>query len=76
MVIGLQNSDECYCGDGFGKHGEADESECNMACTGASKQKCGGPSRNSVYTLKIQNGEILCCIKCYKKDAMNHLKAQ
>ncbi|PAA79697.1 hypothetical protein BOX15_Mlig003631g5 [Macrostomum lignano] len=47
--FGVQNSAGCFCGNSYGKHGKAADSDCNMACAGNSAQICGGSGRNSVY---------------------------
>lgn len=45
---GVQYSESCLCGNSYGKFGAA--SNCNMACTGDSRQVCGGGNANSVYS--------------------------
>jgi hypothetical protein len=50
----LQYGLECWCGNSYGKHPQAPDSDCNMACTGDSQQHCGAGSRNSVYEIKAQ----------------------
>uniref|UniRef100_A0A1I8H1B6 WSC domain-containing protein n=1 Tax=Macrostomum lignano TaxID=282301 RepID=A0A1I8H1B6_9PLAT len=47
--FGVQNSAGCFCGNSYGRHGKAADSDCNMACAGNSAQICGGSGRNSVY---------------------------
>jgi hypothetical protein len=49
--VGLQDGDNCFCGNSYGHHGKAkSDAECNMPCPGAAqKVVCGGPERNSVY---------------------------
>jgi regulator of protease activity HflC (stomatin/prohibitin superfamily) len=47
-----QYGSQCYCGDGYGKYGRIPETECNMACGGDPKEKCGGTWANSVYELE------------------------
>jgi hypothetical protein len=50
---GLQYSYQCYCGNTYGRFGEAKSSiECNSRCKLNPKQTCGGAWHNSVY--KIQ----------------------
>ncbi|XP_074649121.1 uncharacterized protein LOC141904433 [Tubulanus polymorphus] len=48
---GLQFSNECYCGDSYGKYEKKPESECNKACVVEPRKKCGGVNRNSIYEL-------------------------
>ncbi|KAK7965048.1 WSC-domain-containing protein [Apiospora saccharicola] len=44
---------ECYCGVVLGKGvSSVDSSQCNMACNGASGEKCGGRNRQNVYLAK------------------------
>ena len=45
----LQNGDNCYCGNRFGKYGAAAEKDCNQICKGDTAKLCGGTLRNSVY---------------------------
>jgi hypothetical protein len=47
---GLQFGKHCFCGNSFGKFGAA--GNCNMACSGAQSQVCGGVWANSVYQLR------------------------
>ncbi|XP_074659618.1 xylosyltransferase oxt-like [Tubulanus polymorphus] len=47
----LQNTDECYCGKFYGNQGRVPDSECNQGCLGNEHVMCGGPWRNSVYTV-------------------------
>ena len=49
QYAGLQNRDECRCGNFFGLYGKASEAECNMNCPGNHSHTCGGRLRNSVY---------------------------
>ena len=46
---GLQARAYCSCGNTYGSHGLASESECDETCTGDTSQICGGGWRNSVY---------------------------
>jgi regulation of enolase protein 1 (concanavalin A-like superfamily) len=45
---GLQDSNQCFCGDSYGSYGTA--TNCNMACNGNGSEICGGGWANSVYT--------------------------
>uniref|UniRef100_A0A1I8GZB9 WSC domain-containing protein n=1 Tax=Macrostomum lignano TaxID=282301 RepID=A0A1I8GZB9_9PLAT len=47
--FGVQHSSFCFCGNSYGRHGRAADSDCNMACSGNNAQMCGGWGRNSVY---------------------------
>ncbi|XP_067932805.1 kielin/chordin-like protein [Watersipora subatra] len=48
---GLQNGQDCYCGDNFDKYGIVSDSKCNRFCSGDTTFTCGGQLHNSVYTL-------------------------
>ncbi|KAF2192285.1 copper radical oxidase [Zopfia rhizophila CBS 207.26] len=50
-VAGLQYSVQCFC-DNFLRNAatKAPESDCNMACSGNSGEKCGAGGRMSVYS--------------------------
>uniref|UniRef100_A0A1I8J0W9 WSC domain-containing protein n=1 Tax=Macrostomum lignano TaxID=282301 RepID=A0A1I8J0W9_9PLAT len=47
--FGVQYSSSCFCGNSYGRHGRAADSDCNMECSGNTAQICGGAYRNSVY---------------------------
>ena len=50
IYAGVQFTNECYCGNSFGKYGKKPNSDCDMACEDTSGNKnCGGGSRNNVY---------------------------
>jgi len=51
----MQYGEQCFCGNNFGKYGEANE--CNYACPGneEEKNKCGGIWANSLY--QINSGD-------------------
>ncbi|KAK3681016.1 WSC domain-containing protein [Podospora appendiculata] len=49
LFYGTEYSAECYCGTGVGSANSTDVSECLMDCSGDATQKCGGPSRLSIY---------------------------
>jgi len=46
---GLQNGDQCWCGNTYGFLGTAPSTDCNIKCTSNSKELCGGVYRNSIY---------------------------
>jgi len=51
----LQNSNECWCGNHYGRFGAtANPRECNSDCQGDGFYKCGGPARNSVYNVTAE----------------------
>ncbi len=47
---GLEYSRYCFCGNSYGKLGKANN--CNMPCSGAQKEICGGGWANSVYRVE------------------------
>ncbi|KAH8988288.1 copper radical oxidase [Lactarius hatsudake] len=48
---GVEYSQECYCGIAIGSTGApAAAGDCNMACSGAGSELCGGPNRLNMYT--------------------------
>ncbi len=49
----------CNCGNGYGKHGKLDESECDNTCSGDTHEVCGGQSKNSVYETGVVTTSIL-----------------
>eukprot|EP00026_Physarum_polycephalum_P012716 Phypoly_transcript_13043.p1 GENE.Phypoly_transcript_13043~~Phypoly_transcript_13043.p1 ORF type:complete len:193 (+),score=8.61 Phypoly_transcript_13043:77-580(+) len=52
---GLQNANQCFCGNSYGSHGQAPNSDCNMHCSGDSSEICGAGWRNSVYRSEQTN---------------------
>jgi len=46
---GLQNGNECWCGNSYGIYG-SDPSGCTSDCTGDANEFCGAAWHNSVYT--------------------------
>jgi len=46
---GVQDGNQCFCGDTYGKYGSAGPNACSMACQGDNTQICGGAWLNSVY---------------------------
>ena len=49
---GLQNGDECHCGDNDSDFLPADQYQCNMPCSGNCDETCGGSWRMNVYKIK------------------------
>ena len=47
---GVQNGDECYCGDNDSKFILTDPIECNKPCVGDSSERCGASWRMNVYS--------------------------
>ena len=48
--FGLQDGDNCFCGNSYGSMGSAPASDCNMPCPGDHKIMCGAADRNSIYS--------------------------
>jgi len=49
QYAGLQNGNECWCGNSFGKYG-SDASACDLPCTGNPNYEfCGAAYHNSIY---------------------------
>jgi len=46
---GIQDGNECYCGNSYGKFG-SEPSGCRTLCSGNANEFCGDVWRNSVYT--------------------------
>jgi len=49
QYAGLQNGEECWCGNSYGKYG-ADLSACNTNCAGNANEFCGQSFHNDVYS--------------------------
>ena len=45
----MQNGNECYCGNAYGKYGALSMSRCNKRCAGDSSVTCGGENANQVF---------------------------
>jgi hypothetical protein len=48
----VQYYSHCFCDNEFGQYGSAPEAECNTACRGDDSVMCGGPWRNSVFSVR------------------------
>mmetsp|Transcript_24191 Transcript_24191/g.59226 ORF Transcript_24191/g.59226 Transcript_24191/m.59226 type:complete len:1073 (+) Transcript_24191:176-3394(+) len=46
---GLENRNECFCGNEYRTHGFAPVTDCKHKCNGDQSQECGGPWRVTVY---------------------------
>ena len=49
MYFGLQNGNECHCGNDSSKFLPTYHSQCNQRCVGDKSQFCGGSWRLNVY---------------------------
>jgi hypothetical protein len=54
--FGLQATNNCLCGNSYGRYGQVAESECNKPCSGNAGQICGNNWRNSVYRVNTYLG--------------------
>ena len=69
IVLFLQYSRFCICGNSYGSYGPAaSDDECNMGCSGDSTIMCGGGFRNSVYRISTSAGTSQ---GCTHKNAAN-----
>ncbi|KAL8714368.1 MAG: hypothetical protein Q9220_001701 [cf. Caloplaca sp. 1 TL-2023] len=50
-LAGLENGQECYCGNGLQNYAAVGYSGCSQPCKGNSSEICGGTSRLSVWNL-------------------------
>ena len=50
LYAGTQFSNWCFCGNSYGRSGQANN--CDMRCAGNNAQICGGSWANSVYSVK------------------------
>ncbi|OAP55531.1 hypothetical protein AYL99_10504 [Fonsecaea erecta] len=48
-IAGTEYAGQCFCGDEITTP-QLDEGSCNMACTGAAGEMCGGPGAFSLWT--------------------------
>ncbi|CAM9803989.1 unnamed protein product, partial [Hapterophycus canaliculatus] len=57
-----QNKQKCWCGsssDDYDKHGQTDDSECELGCTGDNNETCGGFWRIAVYSTSSGVGSFI-----------------
>ena len=71
--IGLQDGDECWCGNSFGSQGKLADKYCNKPCLPpGDNTSCGGPGANSVWVNPVgPNAKLLMhavssCSQCGK----------
>ena len=48
-ISGTEYGGQCFCGNTITSSTKEADSDCSMACTGASSETCGGASKLSVY---------------------------
>ncbi|PAA81169.1 hypothetical protein BOX15_Mlig028452g3 [Macrostomum lignano] len=60
IFFGVQNGNECRCGNSYGKHGQIqDASSGIMNCDGDSSQQCGGSLMQTVYSTGLTKDAII-----------------
>merc|ERR1719189_2055153 len=64
--FGLQYFGECFCGNCLNKGVEAYEGECYQPCSADNSFMCGGPGKNSVYTVEDQGKSTGACEIVYE----------
>ena len=60
--MGLEYGQECFCGNVLGGSDAnsdrmAEEEDCDMACKGDGRSKCGSGDRLSVYKTNVRSEE-------------------
>jgi hypothetical protein len=58
-MAGLKLGNECWCGDRTNATLAEDQSECDLACAGDAKAKCGGTQRMNVWAAEALTGGAL-----------------
>ena len=71
LFIGLQNGKECWAGNSYGKHGQADDSMCNTKCGTDAAKKCGNADHNSVYRIGYGNLQANVASKCLEGGVLD-----
>jgi hypothetical protein len=49
QYIGLQDGNQCFCGNTYGSYGVTASMNCNTPCAGNTTEICGSSYTNSVY---------------------------
>ena len=63
LYAGVQNTNECFCGNDIKPKILKPKTECKLHCTGDSSQICGGPWRMNIYeNTGITNFYLKVCI--------------
>ena len=58
-LAGVEFAAECYCGDAVAAGAAvAKDTDCNMACSGNDKEKCGGNYRVGVFTVDCSGDPV------------------
>jgi len=77
--FGVQEGEQCFCGDRYDTYGQVPETDCQMGCEVKPDQICGGFWRNSIYV----DTEVLALSKyplkylgCFKDTATRDLELQ
>lgn len=53
LYAGLQDGNQCFCGNSYGSYGQASSGSCWMTCTGDGSQNCGGSYANYILTATV-----------------------
>jgi hypothetical protein len=53
--MGLQNGNDCWCGEAYNSEAEVDQYRCSTACLGDKTSICGGFGVNSVHLISLPN---------------------
>jgi len=51
QYFGLEEGRVCFCGNSYGRYGQAPAKDCNVPCSGNSSETCGAQWRSSVYKM-------------------------
>ncbi|PAA60591.1 hypothetical protein BOX15_Mlig004080g1, partial [Macrostomum lignano] len=59
LYFGVQHSNQCWCGNTYGRYGVRPKKECRMRCRGDGSTYCGSSWRNSVYATGLTMNDIM-----------------
>ena len=59
-LFGVENGNQCFCGDYFHHFGEKPLEECSKKCSGEAGETCGGGWRIQISTTGL-NGQCCYC---------------
>ncbi|CAH1798175.1 unnamed protein product [Owenia fusiformis] len=72
--MGVQNGQDCWCSNTYGKHGEAPQHQCNVSCPGNKETMCGAVYRNSIYIVGHKDTYIGCFVDVTSNRDMSNLQ--
>ncbi|KAL5012613.1 hypothetical protein ScPMuIL_011164 [Solemya velum] len=58
QFAGLQQTDQCCCGNQYGKHGPLPETDCRSSCPGDADFWCGDYWKQSIYATKHRGPDV------------------